>query len=487
MEATPATDIAVVRRTLRRLTVAVAAVVLVSIPLLFVFAGMRALHGHAALEATVMAERLAAHAAAIGSGALGVDRAVDTEVRLALKQRRSDGLVIERSLLDSSGRLLIAPQGAIAQPVLRVGAPVRHNGRQVATVQAATSLRPLLAETAMVVLFAALVAAGLHLVIDRIALRALSNALDHLQATARERDRALREASEALAQLARQNARLKAASDELARTRDAALSADRSKSMFLAAMSHELRTPLNAIIGFSEVMARELYGPIGHDKYRGYAVDIRTSGDHLLALIDDVLDLSRVEAGKLVLRLEPLDVAEQVEACCHLIEGRAAGSGVQLEFARPPDDDGGVILGDRVRFRQIVLNLLTNAVKFTNRGGRVRVEIDASAPQGVLIRIADTGVGMSASDLDRVFQPFEQVDVGSSRPSEGAGLGLALSRGLVREHQGTLHIASAPSLGTTVTLTFPRLQDRPAVGQKLALSLGHALGDALRDTVPGAS
>ena len=323
-EATPPADIAALRRRLRRLLVAVAGGALALIPLLYAVGETRALHGRLVLEAAATADRVAAHADALGP----VGRAVDTAIQNALGGDRPDRLEIDRSLLDAGGRVLIAPRDAVARPVLSVQLPIRRNGRTVATVRLDASLRPLLAETAMVALLAALMAGGLYLTVDQVALRALDNALDSLQFTARERDRALREASQALAQLARQNARLKAASDELARTRDAALSADRSKSMFLAAMSHELRTPLNAIIGFSEVMARELYGPIGHEKYRGYASDIRASGDHLLALIDDVLDLSRVEAGKLVLRREPLDVAEQVRACCRLIEGRAGGAGV---------------------------------------------------------------------------------------------------------------------------------------------------------------
>ena len=453
----PAADIALVRDTLRRLTLAVAAIVLVSIPALYAVASLRFLHEHVHHEAAVAAERMAAHAVSTGAGWIDAEDAL----RRVLAGIWATEIELERHLFAPDGRVVIGPEVGADRPVMRARIPVHDaDGNRVAEVMVAASLRPVLLETALVGLFAALVALGLHLVIDRVALRALRQALDHLQAAGRARDRALQEASDAVGQLARQNARLKAASEELSRARDAALSADRSKSMFLAAMSHELRTPLNAIIGFSEVMARELYGPIGHDKYRGYAADIRASGDHLLALIDDVLDLSRVEAGKLVLRREPLDVAEHIDACFRLLEGRAADAGIDLGFSRSADA-GATILGDRVRFRQIMLNLLTNAVKFTEHGGRVRVEVEVDA-EGVTIRIIDTGVGMAARDLERVFRPFEQVDVGSSRPSEGAGLGLALSRALVHQHDGALHIDSAPGLGTTVTLSFPRLRSRPA-------------------------
>lgn len=476
-EPTPATDIAVVRKTLRRLTLAMIAIVLFSIPALFALAGIRALHEHAVLDASVTAERVIDHALATGSAWQHAPR----RLREVLDIDPSIGIQVERTLIGPQGSVLIAAETPVARPVLRARAPVIVNGSRVAEVFVAVSLRAILLETILVMVFAAVIAGAMHLVIDRVALRALRHALDHLQAALRERDRALRETSDALALLGRQNARLKTTSEELSRARDAALSADRSKSMFLAAMSHELRTPLNAIIGFSEVMARQLYGPIGHEKYRDYAADIRASGDHLLALIDDVLDLSRVEAGKLALHREPLDVAEQVEACCRLVEGRAEEDGIELQLARPRDIDT-TILGDRVRFRQILLNLLTNAVKFTEHGGRVRVEIDTAPDRAVTVIITDTGIGMSGVDLERVFRPFERIDVGTSRPIEGAGLGLALSRALVREHDGTLHIASTPGQGTTVTLTFPCLAGHSVADSHRQMSLEDALrDDGLRD------
>lgn len=471
-EPTPATDIAVVRRTLRRLMLAMTAIVLFSIPALFGLAGIRVLHEHALLDVSVTAERVTDHALAVGSAWQHAPR----RLREVLDIDPSVGIQVERTLIGPQGGVLIATSAPVPGPVLRARAPVVVNGARVAEVAVAVSLRAILLETILVAVFAAVLAGALHLVIDRVALRALRHALDHLQSALRDRDRALRETSVALTQLGRQNSRLKTTSDELSRARDAALNADRSKSMFLAAMSHELRTPLNAIIGFSEVMARQLYGPIGHEKYRDYASDIRASGDHLLALIDDVLDLSRVEAGKLALHREPLDVADQAEACCRLVEGRAAEDAIDLQFACPRGTDT-IILGDRVRFRQILLNLLTNAVKFTEHGGRVRVEIDTAPDQAVTVTIADTGIGMSDVDLERVFRPFERIDVGTSRPIEGAGLGLALSRALVREHDGTLHIASTPGQGTTVTLTFPCLAGRNLADSDRQMSLEDALRD----------
>ena len=470
LEATPATDIALVRRALRRLTIAVTATVLFSIPALFTLAGIRALHEHVGLEAAVTAERVSNQAQGAGS-----EWASDTgAIREVIASIPSMGIQIERTLLGPKGKVLLPSTTRVDRPVLTARAPILINGRRVAELATSASLWPTFFETALVTMFSALIAAGLYLGIDRVVLRALRHALDHLQTAVRERDSALQETSDALALLARQNTRLKAASEELSRTRDAALTADRSKSMFLAAMSHELRTPLNAIIGFSEIMARQLYGPIGHAKYRDYANDIRSSGDHLLALIDDVLDLSRVEAGKLVLRREPLDVVEQIESCCRLVQGRATDSGIDLRFA-PAANPSATILGDRVRFRQILLNVLTNAVKFTDAGGSVQVDIGDDTAGTVVIRVADTGIGMSDDDLERVFRPFEQAGVSGARAVEGVGLGLALSRALVREHDGTLNIASAPGRGTTVTLSFPTLLEPTSVSRREQMSLQEVL------------
>lgn len=475
----PATDFAVVRGSLRGVVLAVTAIVLVSIPALFALADLRALHERAVLQAAITADRIALVAMASGANWMENTGAL----REVLNSLPEVDVGINRALLRPNGRIAVAVESPTTQPALHASAPVLVHGRRVADVAVAISLRPLLAETVLVTLFAAVIAAGMYLVIDRVALRALRDALDHLQTAVGQRDEALHETSQALAQLGRQNARLRATSDELSRARDSALTADRSKSMFLAAMSHELRTPLNAIIGFSEVMARELYGPIGHTKYRDYSADIRASGDHLLALIDDVLDLSQVEAGKLVLRREPLDLVDEVDACFKMVQGRAKDSGIALAFDRPAAAGDAGVHADRVRLRQILLNLLTNAVKFTDHGGRIRIAVDTSSEQDLVVRIEDTGVGMSPEDLERVFRAFERVDVGLARPTEGAGLGLALTRALVQEHEGTIHIASRLGQGTTVTVTLPRLAGRTDDLYRGQMSLDDALRD--RDTASG--
>ena len=233
-------------------------------------------------------------------------------------------------------------------------------------------------------------------------------------------------------------------------------SANRAKSEFLANMSHELRTPLNAINGFSEIMIGEMYGPLGDRRYQDYARDIHASGQHLLALINDILDMSKIEAGKMTLRFEPMDLAEVTEDAVRLMRNRAEASGIALN-ARFPDPLPEVDADYRA-IKQILLNLLSNAVKFTPRGGDIVIE--AQELRGVLaprirITVRDTGIGIAAHDLTRLAQPFEQVENLHSKTTQGTGLGLALTRALVDLHGGDLEIVSTPGEGTAVSFSVP--------------------------------
>ena len=238
--------------------------------------------------------------------------------------------------------------------------------------------------------------------------------------------------------------------------------ANRTKSEFLANMSHELRTPLNAIIGFSEILSRQIYGEIGSPKYLDYAEDINQSGTHLLELINDILDLSKIEAGRLELHEEDIDVARVVASCLTLVSGRAQTSGVILD-ARVPDHLP-ILRADKRMLKQILLNLLSNAVKFTPTGGRVTLAVSADKERGLVISISDTGVGIARSDLARVMDPFYQVDSKLSRKYQGTGLGLSLTRSLVELHDGQIELDSEIGRGTTATVSFAaqRLQERAA-------------------------
>ena len=236
--------------------------------------------------------------------------------------------------------------------------------------------------------------------------------------------------------------------------------ANRAKSEFLANMSHELRTPLNAVIGFSEMMVAEMWGPLGDRRYASYVQDILNSGQHLLALINDVLDMSKIEAGKMNLRFEPLRLDELAEDTMRLIKNRAetAGLGVAIDVPALPE-----VEGDYRALKQVLLNLLSNAVKFTPRGGQITLAAEGrreSMGERVKISVRDTGIGIAPHDLARLARPFEQIESQHSKTQQGTGLGLALSKSLIEMHGGVLEIESQPGVGTTVSFLLPVRQSR---------------------------
>ena len=229
--------------------------------------------------------------------------------------------------------------------------------------------------------------------------------------------------------------------------------ANRAKTEFLANMSHELRTPLNAIIGFSDIMESELYGPLGCDEYKGYIHDIKQSGTHLHEVINDILDLSKIEAGKLELNEEVIEPESLIERCLRVVKSNAETGGIELstEFkSRLPK-----IRADERKFKQILINLLSNAVKFTEQGGRVDVVAEIDDSRGLVISITDTGIGIAAEDIPVVMMPFGQADRGLARKYEGTGLGMPLTKLLVELHGGVLELKSVLGEGTTVTVNFP--------------------------------
>jgi two-component system cell cycle sensor histidine kinase PleC len=246
---------------------------------------------------------------------------------------------------------------------------------------------------------------------------------------------------------------------ELARKYEAekvkAEGANKAKSEFLANMSHELRTPLNAINGFSEIMLGEMFGPLGDRRYKEYARDILDSGQHLLALINDILDMSKIEAGKFSLKLQPVSIEEVVEDAVRLMRNRAEDAGLVLRADLPPLPE---VEADYRALKQVMLNLLSNALKFTPRGGRVVVQAER---QGEMVRVsvADNGIGISPEDLGRLARPFEQAESQLIKTQQGSGLGLALTKSLVELHEGVLEVHSEPGVGTTVSFTLPLDRD----------------------------
>ena len=230
--------------------------------------------------------------------------------------------------------------------------------------------------------------------------------------------------------------------------------ANRAKSDFLANMSHELRTPLNAIIGFSETMTTEMFGPLGSPKYEEYSNDIRQSARHLLGIINDILDLSKIEAGKFELDTSPLDLCEVIRLSTDLIRPRVTEAGIALTLHLSPDMP--LVFGDERAMRQILLNLLSNAAKFTPMGGSICVSAGLTEGGAVELSIADTGIGIHEKDIEVVLRPFGQADSALNRKFEGTGLGLSITKSLVETLGGDLELKSTPGVGTTVFVRLPR-------------------------------
>ena len=257
--------------------------------------------------------------------------------------------------------------------------------------------------------------------------------------------------------------------EELEAAKLQAEAASKAKSDFLANMSHELRTPLNAIIGFSDLMRSEVLGPIGSDTYRGYVSDIHFSGCHLLEIINDILDVVRHESGKMELKEDTVPVEDLIADALRLIRPQAREAQVNLNW-RPAATALPELRCDRVRVRQILLNVLSNAVKFTEPGGCIDIKTEVSSGFELIVR--DNGIGIRPEDIARILTPFGQVASVYSR-NQGAGLGLTLTKALIERHGGHLSLYSAPGLGTTVRLFFPadRLVKRQAE-RDAAIGLG---------------
>ncbi|MCH8092129.1 MAG: PAS domain S-box protein [Proteobacteria bacterium] len=245
----------------------------------------------------------------------------------------------------------------------------------------------------------------------------------------------------------------KRAEEELRIAMEEAMSANHTKSEFLANMSHELRTPLNAIIGFSEIMTVGTLGPVGNPKYMEYAHDIKESGQHLLSLINDILEMSKIEVGKVELFEETVDVAKILQTCLALVKARAEAKDVTITCELL--DYLPLLRADGRKVKQIIINLLSNAIKFTDAGGEITLKAWFRPLSGFVLQVTDNGIGIALEDIPLVLEPFKQVDSKIGRKYEGAGLGLPLTKSLVELHGGSFDLQSKLGIGTTVTIRFP--------------------------------
>jgi signal transduction histidine kinase len=358
-----------------------------------------------------------------------------------------------QTVYDDGGGILLTTDEPENGPFVSGRAPIVVGASIVGSVEVRSSLRGVLYNTAIAAMIGALLGMTTYLVVHHLPIWVLRQTLEQLRLTHVQLTRQMNETRDAYEQLQQQYRLTEETADELARAVQRVEFASRTKSEFLANMSHELRTPLNAIIGFSDILRNEIFGA-AHPSYPGYAKDIHDSGAHLLQIINDILDMSKIEAGKLDLHESLIDLGDIVDVCQRLMRERAQESGVILRY-EPAGSPLPNVSADSTKLKQILLNLVSNGVKFTPRGGSVTIVTACPRGDWVTLQVRDTGIGMSTEDMALALEPFRQIDNSHTRKYQGTGLGLPLAKALTELHGGELRIASTQGRGTTVTILLP--------------------------------
>ncbi len=378
--------------------------------------------------------------------------------------------------------------GAVSAPPLRAGkplpgergqelrlldgyidlhAPIDLDGEIIGTLYLRSDLKQMydiidayLVLAGFVVLLLIIVAFIIASRLQKVVTEPVLNLLETMQAVSSDQNysvRARKHAADELGELSdgfnEMLAKIQAHDDNLRAAWREAEAASRAKTEFLANMSHELRTPLNAIIGFSEIIKTEMLGPLGTDRYKFYARDICDSGQHLLEVIGDILDISKVEAGEFELNAEATDLGDIIELCVRLVRERAEAAGITLDVEVDPELPR--LLLDQRLVKQSLINLLSNAIKFSPDPGPVTVRAARVSDGSVLLVVTDAGMGIAEADIPKILQPFSQVESAFSRSHEGTGLGLPLTKSFIEAHGGSLELRSKVGEGTSVSLRFP--------------------------------
>jgi signal transduction histidine kinase len=357
-------------------------------------------------------------------------------------------------VVDGSG-VLITQFGTVPGLFSVVGeAPVRVDGKVLAVVRVGQFPHRAFEFTALGLALGSILSGCVIVVLWVLPMRALDAAFGRTEAYRRALEVRVAELELTKKMLQQQGAELSQVVERLFVAREKEHEANLAKSEFLANMSHELRTPLNSIIGFTEIMQLGSFGQVRNARYREYLGHIHTSGDHLLQLINDMLDLAKVEAGKLELEEQAIDFGDLVRSCRNLLEQRIGGG--SLEFEERIPEQLPMLMADERKLRQILFNLLSNAIKYTPASGRVSVQAWLDAPGRFNFNVTDTGVGMAPEDIPKALEPFGQINNNPMVTGEaGTGLGLPLTKALVELHGGTITLESRPGLGTAVTVTMP--------------------------------